>query len=73
MTLGQMCGVEMCPGVLGAACRLPTLSVAGDSQSPPCFRHTALIAADVRICRLRLAEKTHAIAEDMACHAVCNF
>jgi hypothetical protein len=42
--------------------------------SSPCFRfHTPLIEPDVRICRIRLSEKTHAIAEAIACDAVCNF
>jgi hypothetical protein len=41
---------------------LPTLSVAGASRFPPCFRfHTPLIQPDVRICRIRLSENTHAI------------
>src|SRR6266576_3574350 len=35
--------------------------------------HTPLIEPDVRICRIRLSEKTHAIAEAIACDAVCNF
>jgi len=44
------------------------LSVAGPFvcrclTSPPCFRfHTPLIEPDVRICRIRLSEKTHAVA-----------
>ena len=43
-------------------------------EAPPCFRfHTPLIEPDVRICRIRLSEKTHAIAEAIACDAVCNF
>ena len=53
---------------------MPALSVAGASLVPPCFRfHTPLIEPDVRICRIRLSEKTHAIAEAIACGAVCNF
>ena len=32
-----------------------------------------LIEPDVRICRIRLSEKTHAIAVAIACDAVCNF
>ncbi len=48
--------------------------VAGASLVPPCFRfHTPLIEPDVRICRIRLSEKTHAIAIAIACDAVCNF
>jgi hypothetical protein len=40
----------------------------------PCFRfHTPLIEPDVRICRIRLSEKTHAIVVAIACDAVCNF
>jgi len=35
--------------------------------------HTPLIEPDVRICRIRLSEKTHAIAVAIACDAVCNF
>jgi hypothetical protein len=59
---------------LGGAYRLPTLSSVGASLAPPCFRfHTPLIEPDVRICRIRLSEKTHAIAEAIACDAVCNF
>jgi hypothetical protein len=61
-------------GGLGGAYRLPTLSSAGASLAPPCFRfHTPLIEPDVRICRIRLSEKTHAIAVAIACDAVCNF
>jgi hypothetical protein len=53
---------------------LPALSFAGASLFPPCFRfHTPLIEPDVRICRIRLSEKTHAIAIAIACDAVCNF
>src|SRR5258706_6900966 len=38
--------------------------------APPCFRfHTPLIEPDVRICRIRLSEKTHAIAVAIACDA----
>ena len=49
-------------------------SSVGASLAPPCFRfHTPLIEPDVRICRIRLSEKTHAIAEAIACDAVCNF
>jgi hypothetical protein len=70
----QMCGVEVWRGGLGGAYRLPTLSSVGASLAPPCFRfHTPLIEPDVRICRIRLSEKTHAIAEAIACDAVCNF
>jgi hypothetical protein len=69
-----MCGVEVWRGGLGGAYRLPTLSSVGASLAPPCFRfHTPLIEPDVRICRIRLSEKTHAIAEAIACDAVCNF
>ena len=60
-------------GGLGGAYRLPTLSYAGASLAPPCFRfHTPLIEPDVRICRIRLSEKTHAVAVAIACDAVCN-
>ena len=53
---------------------MPTLSFAGASLVPPCFRfHAPLIEPDVRICRIRLSEKTHAIAIAIACDAVCNF
>ena len=70
----QMCGVEVWRGGLGGAYRLPTLSSVGASLAPPCFRfHTPLIEPDVRICRIRLSEKTHAIAVAIACDAVCNF
>jgi len=49
-------------GGLGGAYRLPTLSSVGASLAPPCFRcHTPLIEPDVRICRIRLSEKTHTI------------
>ena len=68
------CGVEVWRGGLGGTYRLPTLSVAGASLFPPCFRfHTPLSEPDVRICRIRLSEKTHAIAVAIACDAVCNF
>ena len=70
----HMCGVEVWRGGLGGTYLLPTLSVAGASLFPPCFRfHTPLIEPDVRICRIRLSEKTHAIAAAIACDAVCNF
>ena len=70
----QVCGVEVWRGGLGGAYRLPTLSSVGASRAPPCFRfHTPLIEPDVRICRIRLSEKTHAIAVAIACDAVCNF
>jgi len=53
---------------------LPTLSSVGASRAPPCCRfHTPLIEPDVRICRIRLSEKTHAMAVAIACDAVCNF
>ena len=49
-------------------------SFVGRCLTPPCFRfHTPLIEPDVRICRIRLSEKTHAIAVAIACDAVCNF
>jgi hypothetical protein len=61
-------------GGLGGAYRLPTLSSVGASLALPCFRfHTPLIEPDVRICRIRLSEKTHTIALAIACDAVCNF
>jgi hypothetical protein len=54
-------------GGLGGAYLLPTLSSVGASLAPPCFRfHTPLIEPDVRICRIRLSEKTHAIAVAIA-------
>jgi hypothetical protein len=60
----QLCGVEVWRGGLGGAYRLPTLSSVGASLAPPCFRfHTPLIEPDVRIWRIRLSEKTHAIAK----------
>jgi hypothetical protein len=69
-----MCRVEVWRGGLGGAYRLPTLSSVGASLAPPCFRfHTPLIEPDVRICRIRLSEKTHTIAEAIACDAVYNF
>ena len=61
-------------GGLGGAYLLPALSFAGASLASPCFRfHIPLIEPDVRICRIRLSEKTHAIAVAIACDAVCNF
>ena len=67
-------GVEVWRGGLGSAYLLPTLSSVGASLAPPCCRfHTPLIEPDVRIYRIRLSEKTHAIAEAIACDAVCNF
>ena len=73
-TLLEICRVEVWRGGLGGAYRLPTLSSVGASLVPPCFRfHTPLIEPDVRICRIRLSEKTHAIAKAIACDAVCNF
>jgi hypothetical protein len=70
----KLCGVEVWRGGLGGAYLLPALSSVGASLAPPCFRfHTPLIEPDVRICRIRLSEKTHAIAEAIACDAVCNF
>jgi len=74
--LGQFhsCRVEVWRGGLGGTYLLPTLSVAGASLFPPCFRlHTPLIEPDMQIYRIRLSEKTHAIAEAIACDAVCNF
>jgi hypothetical protein len=60
-------------GGLDEAYRLPTLSSAGASLTLPCFRfHIPLIEPDVRIYRIRLSEKTHAIARAIACDAVCN-
>jgi hypothetical protein len=35
--------------------------------------HIPLIEPDVRICRIRLSEKTHTIAVAIACDAVYNF
>ena len=60
-------------GGVGAAYLLPALSLAGASLASPCFRfHIPLIEPDVRICRIRLSEKTQAIALASACDAVCN-
>jgi hypothetical protein len=60
-------------GGLGEAYRWPTLSSGGASLASPCFRfHIPLIEPDVRIYRIRLSEKTHAIARAIACDAVCN-
>ena len=51
----------------------PTLSSVGASLIPPCFRfHTPLIEPDVRIYRIRLSEKTHAIAAAIPCDAACD-
>jgi hypothetical protein len=61
-------------GGLGAAYLLPALSSAGASIASPYFRfHIPLIEPDVQIYRIRLSEKTHAIAKAIACDAVCNF
>jgi hypothetical protein len=50
-------------GGLGEAYRWPTLSSVGASLASPCFRfNIPLIEPDVRIYRIRLSEKTHAIA-----------
>ena len=47
--------------------------IAGASLVPLCFRfHTPLIEPDVRICRIRFSGNTHAVAEAIACDAVCN-
>ena len=55
-------------GGVGAAYLFPALSSAGASLASPCFRfHIPLIEPDVRICRIRLSEKTHAIAIAIAC------
>ena len=70
----MMCRVEMWRGGVGAAYLFPALSSAGASLASPCFRfHIPLIEPGVRISRFRLSEKTHAIAETIACDAVCNF
>jgi hypothetical protein len=67
-------GVKMWRGGLGSAYPLPTLSAVGASLFPPCFRfHTPLIEPHVRMCRIRLSEKTHAIAVAIACDVVCDF
>jgi hypothetical protein len=69
-----LCGVEVWRGGLDGTYLLPTLSVAGASRFPPCFRfHTPLIEPDMQIYRIRLSEKTHAIAVAITCDAVCNF
>jgi hypothetical protein len=61
-------------GGVGTAYLLPALSSAGASLASPCFRfHIPLIEPDVRICCIRLSEKTHASAEAIACDAVCKF
>ena len=71
---GHLCGVEVWRGGLGRVYLLPTLSSVGASPAPQCSRfHTPFIEPDVRICRIRLSEKTHAIAVAIACDAVCNF
>ena len=60
-------------GGVGGTYLLPAFSSAGASLAPPCFRfHTPLIEPDVRICRIRLSEKTHAIAVAIACDAACD-
>jgi hypothetical protein len=42
----------------------PAVASVGASLVQPCFRfHTPLIEPDVRICRIRLSEKTHAIVD----------
>jgi hypothetical protein len=72
-TSPHICGVEVWRGGLGGTYLLPALSFAGASLVQPCFRfHTPLIEPGVRICRIRLSEKTHAIAVAIACDAVCN-
>ena len=69
-----MCRVEVWRGGLGGAYRLPTISLVGASLSPPCFRfHSPLIESDVRVSRFWQSDKTHAIAEAIACDVVCNF
>jgi hypothetical protein len=74
LSFTALCGVEVWRGGLGGTYRLPTLSFVGASLAPPCFRfHTPLIEPDVRICRIRLSEKTHTIAVAIACDAVRNF
>ena len=35
--------------------------------------HIPLVEPDVPVSGIRLSEKTHAIAEAIACDAVCNF
>jgi hypothetical protein len=61
-------------GGLGGGYRWPPLASVGASLAPPCCRfHTPLIEPDVRICRIRLSEKTHATAIAIACDPVCNF
>jgi hypothetical protein len=70
---GRKGGVEVWRGGVGGTYLLPALSSAGASLAPPCFRfHTPLIEPDVRICRIRLSEKTHAIAVAIACDAACD-
>ena len=67
-------GVEMWRGGLSAAYPLPTLSSVGASLAAPCFRfHIPLIEPDRQIYRIRLSEKTHAIAKAIACDAACDF
>src|SRR5215831_14558976 len=73
-TMSHLSGVEVWRSGLGGTYRLPTLSSVGASLVPPCFWfHTPLIEPDLRICRIRLSEKTHAIAEAIACDAACDF
>jgi len=63
-------------GGLGIAYLFPTLSSVRASRAPPCLRfHTPLLRtrqADLPIYRLRLSEKTHAIAWAIACDAACD-
>jgi|HubBroStandDraft_6_1064221.scaffolds.fasta_scaffold00435_4 hypothetical protein len=68
------CGGEVWRGGLDGVYPLPTLSSVGASLAPPCSGfHTPLIEPDVRMCRIRLPEKTHAIAKATACDAVRNY
>ena len=63
--LGNICGVEMWRGGVGAAYLLPALSLAGASLATPCFRfHIPLIEPDGRISRFRLSEREMASAPE---------
>jgi hypothetical protein len=66
ITSDKASGVEVWRGGLGSAYRFPTLSSVGASVAEPCFRfHTPLIEPDRRVSRIRLSEKTHAVAQKL--------
>ena len=60
------------PRTAGAELSL-TEDVTSPFQAEPRHLHTPLIEPDVRICRIRLSEKTHAMAIAIACDVVCDF